>query len=346
MEESVDCTWIIGYLWKWISMRENEMVSIIVPVYNVEKYISRCIESLVRQSYKNIEIVLVDDGSTDSSGNICEEYSRCDNRIQVIHKKNGGQGSARNVGLKHSKGEYISFLDSDDYYELTAIEELLMGMKEKDLDISSCNYQRIDDTGHIMSIFDNKYDDFVVDGTEAIKRMWYQEVINLSPWGKVYKRALWNDCYFEEYRYSEDYATMHKVYIKADRFGYIHKPLVNYTVRMDSAVRTINERKFEILDIADIVVDYISKTHPELYDASIVSAMSANLHIFMKLPNIFGSYKDTANRCKTFIRNNMNTVMKDPRVNKRTRYALLLFMVHPELARTVYRTRKKHDVLG
>ena len=106
----------------------NVMLSIIVPVYNVEKYIGKCIESIVNQTYKDLEIILVDDGSTDNSGKICDEWARKDKRIKVIHKKNGGLSDARNAGLDICTGDYIGFVDSDDYIELNMYEDLLIQM--------------------------------------------------------------------------------------------------------------------------------------------------------------------------------------------------------------------------
>lgn len=120
-------------------MSRNDMVSVVVPVYNVEKYINQCVESIINQTYRNIEIILVDDGSTDTSGIICDEWKQIDNRVRVIHKANGGLSSARNVGIDVAKGEYIGFVDSDDYIA-TNMYELLIGlMKQYDVDVARCS---------------------------------------------------------------------------------------------------------------------------------------------------------------------------------------------------------------
>lgn len=119
------------------------MISIIVPIYNVEKYLPKCIESIINQTYTDLEILLIDDGSTDNSGLICDKYASIDNRIRVIHKKNGGLSDARNVGLDICKGKYISFIDSDDYIELTMYEKMIKIMINQKVDIVSCNYNHI-----------------------------------------------------------------------------------------------------------------------------------------------------------------------------------------------------------
>ena len=121
----------------------NELISIIIPIYNVEKYLHCCINSVIRQTYKNLEIILIDDGSPDNCGKICDEYAKKDNRIKVIHKENGGLSSARNAGLDIAKGEYISFVDSDDYVAENFIEKLYKLCKENDADIAECDFYRI-----------------------------------------------------------------------------------------------------------------------------------------------------------------------------------------------------------
>ena len=120
-------------------MKNNDLISVIIPIYNVEKFLSFCIDSIVNQTYKNLEIILVDDGSTDNSGKICDEYALKDNRIKVMHKQNGGVSSARNVGLNIAKGKYIGFVDSDDYVENDMFEILHNLIIKNNVDISCCN---------------------------------------------------------------------------------------------------------------------------------------------------------------------------------------------------------------
>ena len=122
-------------------MNKNEpLISIIVPVYNVEKYLSKCIDSIINQTYKNIEIILIDDGSTDSSGAICDKYALVDSRIHVLHIENSGVSNARNVGLNHATGDYIGFVDSDDYIEPNMYELLLEELIADDVDVVQCNH--------------------------------------------------------------------------------------------------------------------------------------------------------------------------------------------------------------
>lgn len=132
-------------------MRQDELISVIVPVYNVEKYIDKCIKSIISQDYTNLEIWLVDDGSTDSSGEVCDKYAESDQRIIVIHKDNGGLSDARNVALDRMQGKYVLFIDSDDYIEKNYISYLYMLLKDYQSDISICNFKYVNEKGQILN---------------------------------------------------------------------------------------------------------------------------------------------------------------------------------------------------
>lgn len=146
---------------------QEGMVSVILPVYNVEKYINRCIESIINQTYKNLEIILIDDGSTDSCPQICDEWGKRDNRIKVVHKKNSGLGMARNTGINNALGEYICFFDSDDYIAVNAIEKLYKVLKEYNADVVCFGFGNVDKNGNIRKLVPNiqkklyKYDDVI-----------------------------------------------------------------------------------------------------------------------------------------------------------------------------------------
>ena len=170
---------------------KKTLISIIVPVYNVEKYISRCVESLIGQSYKNIEIILVDDGSTDESGMICEQYANKDNRIKVIHKKNGGLSDARNVAIPLSKGEYISFVDSDDWVSKFYIENLYNAITKNYSDIAMSWFENVFEDRNIASKPVNILEKYQCMNVEmCLKKMLYQDNIETSAWGKLYKRQI------------------------------------------------------------------------------------------------------------------------------------------------------------
>lgn len=140
------------------------LISIIVPVYNVEKYIRECLDSLINQTYKNIEIIIVDDGSTDKSGEICDEYEKKNKNIRVIHKKNEGLGFARNTGLENVNGKFVTFVDSDDYVDNNFVEELYQNIITKNVDICKSGFRRVNDSHNILSI--RNYDNYVYNEKE------------------------------------------------------------------------------------------------------------------------------------------------------------------------------------
>lgn len=321
------------------------LISIIVPVYNTSKYLRKCLDSMKHQTYANIEVILVDDGSTDESVQICDEYAKEDEKFKVIHKINGGQGSARNVGLDNARGDLLAFLDSDDSMEKDCLKNLYEDMLQRNLDIASCNYGRYDEEGVFLSRFEDRYSDFVVDGIEAQKRIWYAECINLAPWGKVYKRELWKGIRFEECRYYEDYATMHKVYLQADRFGYIHEPQIRYLVRKGSDVRSFNQLKLKTLDIADAAIEFCKQNELELLNAAIKKAVNMYFHNYLNMPPDGEEYKLERERIKTFIKKYRMNVLLDKRADKKVKVALLMCMFSYRLVQKVYAKKKKEDIL-
>lgn len=214
-------------------MNENRQdLSIIVPVYNVERYLSRCIESLRKQTYSNINIILVDDGSTDKSAKICDYYAKIDSRIYVIHKKNGGLSSARNEGLLHCNTEYVGFVDSDDWITLDMYEHLIMLAKEKKADIVSCTYKLTYDEKDIIDKSSNSYDICTMDSQQALQ--YYLDsgmkdlVSDYPAWTKIYKTDLFKTIAFPVGKLYEDYATnirlikKCKCYVKSNKICYYY----------------------------------------------------------------------------------------------------------------------------
>lgn len=175
----------------------DALVSVIVPVYNVEKYISQCLESLLRQTYKNIEVIMVDDGSKDSSGKICDEYAKKYENFHVVHKKNAGLGMARNTGLEHIQGEYVAFLDSDDYLEESYIETLYKNLLQFHVDMCKGGFKRVENSGAVVST--RKYENKLFKGDcaklELLPRMIgsspsHHDSVEMCVCGAIYKTAL------------------------------------------------------------------------------------------------------------------------------------------------------------
>ena len=216
-------------------MDESKLVSVIVPVYKVEQYLDRCLKSLVDQSYSNIEIILVDDGSPDKCYQICEKWAQRDNRIKVIHKANGGLSDARNKGLELAKGEYVCFVDSDDYVAKKYIEILYNLMRNNHTDMSAVSLKEV--FSMEQEIDENEaYEKIttVFEGKEAIKQLFFNDTFANYAWNKMYKRELFENIRFPVGRKMEDLGTTYKLLLNAKRIAYSTQVLYYYYQREDS----------------------------------------------------------------------------------------------------------------
>jgi glycosyltransferase, group 2 family len=217
----------------------NNKISIIIPVYNVENYIERCIDSLISQSYINLEIILVDDGSTDKSGEICDRYAVVDNRIKVIHIKNSGRGEARNIGLSQANGQYIGFVDSDDWVEKDLYKYMIENIEETKADISICAYYEcLDDIKNKKMLYEKS---FVCTGKEALHYTMSNVIgvywLNIAIWNKLYKKAVVENIRFRGREY-EDIMYNAEVIYSARNVSYINKCLYNYRLSRTGSIIT------------------------------------------------------------------------------------------------------------
>lgn len=230
---------------------KEDLISIIIPVYNVEKYLDKCIESIINQTYNNIEIILVDDGSTDNSGKICDKYREKDNRIKVIHKENGGLSDARNHGLDIAKGKYVTFIDSDDFINEKFCEILLTNLKNNNSDISCCKMREFSDNYTIINENDNRTDLIIkhCNKIEALTKVLYQIEMDSSVCNKLFKIQLFKDIEFPKGRYFEDLATIYKIILKSNNVTYTNERLYYYYQRKTSILHSGNEKKIEDLII-------------------------------------------------------------------------------------------------
>lgn len=224
------------------------MISIIIPVYNVEDYIRKCIDSVRDQRYQDIEILLIDDGSEDQSGNICDEYSTRDDRIRVVHTGNYGLAAARNLGLSLAKGEYIGFVDSDDWIETDMYEVLIKRMNEEGVDICACGY------GYEKAYSTKTVElrETVYDRIEAMHALLIED-INYHVWNKLYRREILEEITFPEGRNYEDIETMYKILYKCQKVAVSHLSKYHYRMRNDSITQTYNSRN--LIDYAEAYIN-------------------------------------------------------------------------------------------
>lgn len=240
-------------------MNYSEIISVIVPIYNMEDRLERCIESIIRQTYPNLQIILVDDGSLDSSGKICDFFAKKDDRIVVVHQKNQGVAAARNTGLDCVKGQFIGFVDADDYIDPQMYEELIYSLKKYDADLVICGYKNID--------FINKPD---LKSSEDVEIYYGLEIIRnayeniycedcreklVVSWNKLWKREVFNGLRFPNGKLCEDAWLMHYAFNNTKKAVILHKAYYNYCYNQNSIMRAkFNENKLNsIYSIRDRV---------------------------------------------------------------------------------------------
>lgn len=269
------------------------LVSVIVPVYRVEKYLRVCIESILNQSFSDLELILVDDGSPDNSGAICDEYARKDERVKVIHKPNGGVSSARNIGLDVACGKYIGFVDSDDWIEHEMYEKMVCTILSGDADICFCRVAAANEDGTRLEnhrLFG--HGKRIFSGREVLELLvkggstYYESVCN-----KLYKRELFSKLRFPEGKQHEDAFLVHHIYGMCNRVVFTEDILYNYRLRSDSIMRT----KFSIqhLDAIDAFCERVeycaSENMVDTAAYALLQAVGKMLELFMKI-----SAKDTS----------------------------------------------------
>ena len=221
-----------------MSSKKISTISIIVPVYNVEKYLSRCVDSILNQTFTDFELILVDDGSTDKSGDICDEYKSKDNRVKVIHKSNEGVSVARNIGLDISTGEYIGFIDSDDYVELDMLRKIINLAKEKDCYVLEYAYKILEDNEVVDDKINNLKVEVIENNVEfAIERVIDNPFCNVV-WNKIYKRDIVKDIRFNRnFNICEDVEYTYKAILNSNKYVITNEKMYFYNQRENSLCR-------------------------------------------------------------------------------------------------------------
>lgn len=229
---------------------EKDLISVIVPVYKVEKYLEKCIESIIKQTHTNLQIILVNDGSPDNCGKICDEYAKKDSRIEVIHKINGGLSDARNVGINRANGRYIGFVDSDDYVKEDMYEKLINLIKEYDADISICNLYDVIDGKEYVRNKDNGIHEY--SRIDILKEILLDKNIQSYAWNKLYKKELFDEIKYPIRKKYEDIGTTFYVFEKCNKIVVTSEPEYYYLKRSDSLVNNVTEST--ILDYTEIII--------------------------------------------------------------------------------------------
>ena len=316
-------------------------LSIIVPIYRVEKYLKRCIDSILNQKFRDFELILVNDGSPDSCGDICDEYSKNDTRIKVIHKKNGGLSSARNAGIEIAQGEYIGFVDSDDWINEDMYEVLYSIGLNNDLDIVECTYSKVFNTENLYDC-KNEYDLIILDNISAIEALYkdtfYGSVVS---WNKIYRKNLFKDIRFPLGKINEDQFTTYKLYYNCNKIGFINRDLYYYyqsvnsitrssfTVKKLDVLQALEEARifFQINNLKNLIL-----RHDTLYSDVLIK-------YYLLLSN-----EDKSNLIKRDIKTKYNGLLKsfllNPYINKKRRILQVLFYISPQIYQRLLRIKR------
>ena len=244
------------------SNAENPLVSIIVPVYRVEKYLQKCLDSIATQTYKNLELILVDDGSPDRCGEICERFAQTNSYTKVIHQKNQGLSAARNSGLDCAAGEYLMFVDSDDFITEDCVAYLLGLIQKYDADIAIARIRYMNE-GKPLPKSEGKNRDVCLSPEETIIRMCYGKGFGCFAPGKLYKKQLFHDYRFPVGKLYEDLATTYKVIGDARRISYGDKIVYYWIQRSGSIMHSqFNHRHFDGMEAAEGLNTYVAERYP------------------------------------------------------------------------------------
>jgi glycosyltransferase involved in cell wall biosynthesis len=309
----------------------NPKISIIVPVYKVKEYLHNCIDSILKQTFTDFELILIDDGSPDNCGEICDEYARKDNRIRVIHKENGGQASARNRGLDVARGEYIGFVDSDDWIEPDMYELLYNLCSKNNCDIANCS-SIIHYQGQEKKIINGGHPLIIHDRNHAMRAMLMGELYDEVVWTKLIRKELFNELRFTEGIMYEDTDFTYKLIHKSNKVCCIGVPKYNYLKRENSTMdRAVKNISIDRVLIYENMFKFIKKNYPEL--ANIVVLKLANsamvvLNLIAKNGDL-KKYKDKYYRVAIILNKHFKKTIKIEDFPKTVKFLLTATRVHP-----------------
>lgn len=291
----------------------SHKVSIIIPVYNAEKYLTECLDSVIDQSYQNLDVLLVDDGSSDNSLPICKRYESQDKRVRVLTGSNGGVSKARNRGLKNASGDYIMFVDSDDIVERDTVEKLLNIIQSNDVDISMCKLTRFSNNTRPTIVNSQKYETNILSRDEALKKLLYQNGIVAGPYCKLIKKELFNEVSFQEgVKFAEDLDVTYQLISKSKNvalatfIGYLYR--IHSTSAMGSA---FSEDRMAGLDVCKSIYQKTKKYDHFVQIAAANRLFMEAIFILITIPFMSKSYKQQRKLCWNIVKQQRKIIIKD-----------------------------------
>lgn len=317
-----------------------ELISIIIPVYKVEKYLESCLNSIVNQTYQNLEIIVIDDGGKDNCPAICDKYAKIDSRIKVVHQENRGLSGARNAGIDIANGKYIIFVDSDDTVEKDLVKELYNCMNKYNTDIAICGRNYVFEDGNVICKQQNDIEK-IFEFEEAIIEMNKFELFDMSAWAKIYKTDLFEQIRFPEGKLSEDYFIMYKLIELAGKVSYISKPLYNYLQRQSSISRNKNINH-DFIEAAKKQLEDLEPKYPRIKNTLHVAYASSNLTVLdFYIKNKVKCPKEKIKEFRKVVKENLIYINKDKNIRRSKKYQFYIFLINYNLYKIVFKIFRK-----
>lgn len=316
------------------------MISVIVPVYNVEKYLERCVKSIAAQTYKDLEILLIDDGSTDKSGEMCDAFQQTDSRIKAFHKQNGGLSDARNYGIEHSAGEFISFVDSDDYIDEKMLETLHRLITENDADLAVCSAMDVFEGKGVTQVKEIK--EFNLNKVESYKYMLRGDGIP-SACNKLYKRQTVGDVRFPVGKLYEDGFFTPQILKKVEKTAVTSKPMYYYFRRADSiTTKPFRKGDLDVIEAYDKCVKQVKELCPEALPYAEFRYRNAYFNVLDKMLmrddcKEIPEYKQVVK----YLKKHTAQIVKDPGFGKMRKIAAVALKFSVPLYKKILLTKQK-----
>ena len=322
----------------------GEKISVIVPVYNVEQYLERCVESIINQTYKNLEIILVDDGSPDKCGQLCDELAKTDDRIKVFHKENGGLSDARNYGVERANGEYIGFVDSDDYIHECMYEELYKAIKKSGTSIAECGVTRVY-KNTLRPHYEGEDYFLVLDREGYLKEYLENKRLYGSAWCKLIHRDLAKKIKFPTGKIYEDAFYTLELLKTVDKYTLISGNYYYYYIRENSiTTRSFSSKDMDYIEIMNEIEDYTLANFPIFKEQLLVRLTFAYISIFNQLLEV-DNYKRKSEYkiLKNKLKDNYFKVLSNKKAPKNLKAAMFLLNANERLYKFMLSKYKKYE---
>ncbi len=314
-------------------------ISVVLPIYNVEKYLETCVKAMTGQTYQNLEIILVDDGSPDGCPALCDELAKTDERIRVLHKENGGLSDARNAGTQIATGEYITFVDSDDVVTDTYVEYLYSLIEKYGCDMSLCTHTVVFEDGKKIPYGDGT--DEMLDAKECLRRMLYHDVIDTSAWAKLYRTDMAREILYPKGKLFEDIGTTYRFFLASGKIACGYQSQYFYMQRQNSIVSgKFNPHKLDLLEMTDKMAEDVEKVYPELAQAILRRRVYARFSTLNQMLDVDG-YKKERDEIISFIKAHKREIMMDEYAPRRDKMGIRMLSMGYPIYRMAWKALKK-----